>query len=76
MVEAHDAGIPEMSTMVHVGITVQDLNDNPPRFPNDTITFRFPENLPSGSKVGTITVEDPDVGQVTILQISLFTFSR
>ena len=40
MVEAHDAGIPELSTMVHVGITVLDLNDNPPRFPNDTITFR------------------------------------
>ena len=41
MVEAYDAGIPEMSSMVHVGITVLDLNDNPPRFTNDTIAFRF-----------------------------------
>ena len=71
MVEAHDAGIPEMSSMVHVGITVLDLNDNPPRFPNDTITFRFPENLPSGSKVGTITVEDPDIGQNAVIKFRL-----
>lgn len=63
MVEAYDAGIPEMTAMIKVGVTVLDLNDNPPRFPNDTLVFRFPENLPSGSKVGTIYVTDPDLGK-------------
>ena len=62
MVEAYDAGIPEMVAMVKVGITVLDLNDNPPLFANDTLVFNLPENLPSGSKVGTIHVKDPDIG--------------
>ena len=62
LIEAYDAGIPEMTKVVKLGITVLDLNDNPPRFPNDTIIFSFPENLPSGSKVGTINVKDPDIG--------------
>ena len=62
MVEAYDAGIPEMTAVVKVGITVLDINDNPPFFPNDTMVFNLPENLPSGSKVGTIYVTDPDVG--------------
>lgn len=57
-----------MSSMVHVGITVLDLNDNPPRFANDTIVFKFPENLPSGSKVGIIEVEDPDIGQNAVIK--------
>ena len=62
MVEAYDAGIPEMTAVVKVGITILDINDNPPFFPNDTMVFNLPENLPSGSKVGTIYVTDPDVG--------------
>jgi hypothetical protein len=62
MVEAYDAGIPEMTAFVKVGITVLDLNDNPPFFSNDTLVFNFPENQPSGSKVGTIYVTDPDIG--------------
>ena len=69
-IEAYDAGIPEMIGEVKVGITILDLNDNPPSFreieedgPNKgAIVFSFPENLPSGSKVGTIHVTDPDIG--------------
>ena len=61
-IEAYDAGIPEMSSVVKVGVTILDLNDNPPIFSDDTIVFSFPENLPSGSKVGTIHVTDPDIG--------------
>ena len=69
-IEAYDAGIPEMTGEVKVGITILDLNDNPPSFreieedgPNKgAIVFSFPENLPSGSKVGTIHVTDPDIG--------------
>ena len=56
-------GIPEMSSMVKVSIQVLDLNDNPPKFENDTLIFNFPENLPSGSKVGTVYVTDPDIGK-------------
>ena len=62
MVEAYDAGIPEMTAVVKVGITLLDLNDNPPYFANDTLVYNLPENLPSGSKVGTIYVKDPDIG--------------
>ena len=57
------SGIPEMSSMVKVSIQVLDLNDNPPKFENDTLVFNFPENLPSGSKVGTVYVTDPDIGK-------------
>ena len=33
--------------------------------------FRFPENLPSGSKVGVIEVEDPDIGQNAVIKFRL-----
>ena len=50
------------TAVVKVGITLLDLNDNPPYFANDTLVYNLPENLPSGSKVGTIYVKDPDIG--------------
>ena len=63
MVQAYDAGIPEMSSVVKVAVQVLDLNDNPPKFPNDTLVFLYPENQPADSKVGTVVVTDPDLGQ-------------
>lgn len=71
MVEAYDAGIPEMTAVVKVGVTILDLNDNPPFFANDTLVFNLPENLPSGSKVGTIQVTDPDMGSNSEVRFKL-----
>ena len=64
-------GIPEMSSMVKVAIQILDLNDNPPKFKNDTLVFNFPENLPSGSKVGTVHVSDPDIGKNSLVHFTM-----
>ena len=71
MVQAYDAGIPEMTSTVKVAVQILDLNDNPPKFPNDTLVFLFPENQPENSKVGTVTVTDPDLGKHSHVQFKL-----
>ena len=61
--EAVDSGInPELVGKTRVVITIKDVNDNPPKFPNETLYFSISENRPIGSKVGTIKAVDPDVG--------------
>ena len=49
--------------MKYICLYLADLNDNPPKFGNDTLVFHYPENQPENSKVGTVVVTDPDVGK-------------
>ncbi|QQP58448.1 Starry night, partial [Caligus rogercresseyi] len=62
IVEAFDSGIPEMSSTSSVIVTVLDVNDNPPKFKNDTLYFTLSENMPIGSRVGVVRAVDPDLG--------------
>ncbi|XP_071746088.1 LOW QUALITY PROTEIN: protocadherin-like wing polarity protein stan [Lepeophtheirus salmonis] len=62
IVEAFDAGIPEMSSTSSIIVTVLDVNDNPPKFKNDTLYFTLSENMPIGSRVGIVKAIDPDIG--------------
>jgi len=43
-----------------VEITLQDVNDNPPVFPNDILDLTVEENLADGAKIIQLTATDAD----------------
>ncbi|KAG7268653.1 hypothetical protein CRUP_035806, partial [Coryphaenoides rupestris] len=43
-----------------VEITLQDVNDNPPVFPNDILDLTVEENLGDGAKIMQLTATDAD----------------
>lgn len=68
---AIDKGTPPMSSSIEVQIRLEDVNDSPPTFESDRITFYVPENSPVGSVVGEIHAHDPDEGVNAIVQYSI-----
>ncbi|KFZ55917.1 Cadherin-related family member 2, partial [Antrostomus carolinensis] len=58
-VEVYDHGVPQLSTLVNVTITVGDLNDNAPMFLNQSYEFSVFEDSP-GSPVGEVQATDAD----------------
>ncbi|XP_056590100.1 protocadherin-20 [Triplophysa dalaica] len=63
MVRAVDQGTPRKESIATVIITVQDRNDNSPRFINKDFTFFVPENFPGFGEIGVLTVTDADAGE-------------
>ncbi|OPJ88013.1 cadherin-related family member 2 isoform B [Patagioenas fasciata monilis] len=62
-VEVYDHGVPQLSTLVNVTITVGDVNDNAPVFLNQSYEFSVLEDSPGtfvGYYSGQLSV-DPDV---------------
>eukprot|EP00062_Callorhinchus_milii_P006047 gi/632946186/ref/XP_007888434.1/ PREDICTED: cadherin EGF LAG seven-pass G-type receptor 3 [Callorhinchus milii] len=59
---AVDRGIPARRTPVNIHVTVLDVNDNAPVFPDDEFEVFVRENSIVGSVVGRITATDPDEG--------------
>ncbi|KAG9337522.1 hypothetical protein JZ751_028628 [Albula glossodonta] len=51
-----------LSGTTTVNITLSDVNDNPPRFPQGVYQFSTPESTEPGSPVGRIKATDADVG--------------
>ncbi|XP_057565518.1 cadherin-18 isoform X2 [Hippopotamus amphibius kiboko] len=51
-----------LSGSTTVNITLTDVNDNPPRFPQSTIHLYVPESAQVGSAVGKIKANDADTG--------------
>lgn len=60
---ACDRGQPQQKTSVEIQITVTDVDDNPPHFEEDEVTFYVKENSPIGSVVATLHAVDPDNGE-------------
>ncbi|KFQ30493.1 Cadherin-related family member 2, partial [Merops nubicus] len=58
-VEVHDHGVPQLSTLVNVTVTVGDVNDNAPMFLNQSYNFSVFEDSP-GSLVGDVEATDAD----------------
>lgn len=52
-------------------ITVDDINDNPPRFSNDMILRTVSENADISSTLFTFQASDPDLGANGDVQYSL-----
>ncbi|XP_061869715.1 cadherin EGF LAG seven-pass G-type receptor 2 [Colius striatus] len=59
---AVDKGVPAKRTPVEIGVTVLDVNDNPPVFERDEFDIFVEENSPIGLVVARITATDPDEG--------------
>lgn len=68
---AVDKGTPPMSSTIEVQVRLEDVNDSPPTFESDRLTFYVPENSPVGSVVGEIHAHDPDEGVNAIVQYSI-----
>ncbi|XP_018429578.1 PREDICTED: cadherin-6-like isoform X3 [Nanorana parkeri] len=64
VIQAKDMGgqMGGLSGTTSVNITLLDVNDNPPRFPQSTYQFRAPESSPVGSAIGRIKANDADEG--------------
>ncbi|XP_075570940.1 cadherin-related family member 2 [Pelecanus crispus] len=58
-VEVYDHGMPQLSTLVNITITVGDMNDNTPMFLNQSYEFSVFEDSP-GSFVGEVEATDAD----------------
>ena len=43
-------------------LTIIDVNDNSPDFPQASYTFSVDEDRPNGDDVGTMTADDQDSG--------------
>ncbi|XP_016079741.1 PREDICTED: cadherin-6 isoform X2 [Miniopterus natalensis] len=60
-----------LSGTTTVNITLTDVNDNPPRFPQSTYQFNTPESSPPGTPVGKIKASDADVGENAAIVYSI-----
>ncbi|XP_074987313.1 cadherin-related family member 2 isoform X1 [Caretta caretta] len=62
-VRVHDLGEPQLSSLVNVTITVEDVNDNAPVFLNKPYAFSVREGR-AGTFVGSVEAEDADQTEV------------
>ncbi|KAM6224382.1 cadherin-10 [Rhynchocyon petersi] len=64
VIQAKDMGgqMGGLSGTTTVNITLTDVNDNPPRFPQNTIHLRVLESSPVGTAIGSVKATDADTG--------------
>ncbi|XP_019062997.1 cadherin-10 isoform X2 [Fukomys damarensis] len=65
VIQAKDMGgqMGGLSGTTTVNITLTDVNDNPPRFPQNTMHLRVLESSPVGTAVGSVKAMDADTGK-------------
>lgn len=68
---ALDGGSPPLSSRLHVNVTVQDVNDNPPIFNQTRYTARVPENATVSSPVLAVNATDADIGENGRIEYSI-----
>uniref|UniRef100_A0A670ZTH6 Cadherin domain-containing protein n=1 Tax=Pseudonaja textilis TaxID=8673 RepID=A0A670ZTH6_PSETE len=73
VIQAKDMGgqMGGLSGTTTVNITLTDVNDNPPRFPQSTYQFISLESAPLGTSLGRIKANDPDVGENAAIEYSI-----
>ncbi|KAK3921990.1 Fat-like cadherin-related tumor suppressor-like protein [Frankliniella fusca] len=62
LVVARDFGSPPQSATAQVRVTVDDINDNPPRFALPELSVRVLEDVPAGSVIAVVQASDLDLG--------------
>lgn len=62
LVVARDEGEPPLSATAQVRVTVDDVNDNPPRFALPELAVHVLEDVPAGSVIAVVQASDPDLG--------------
>ena len=69
-VVAFDRGSPSLSSTATVLVTVEDLNDNPPRFTR-LYSVNVTENTPYGTELLTVSINDRDTPENANVSFSL-----
>ena len=59
---AYDGGRPARSGFMLINITVDDANDNDPKFENDTYRIHVSETVPAGTTIAKVHATDKDDG--------------
>uniref|UniRef100_A0A3B3Y7A6 Cadherin domain-containing protein n=1 Tax=Poecilia mexicana TaxID=48701 RepID=A0A3B3Y7A6_9TELE len=64
VIQAKDMGghMGGLSGTTEVKITLTDVNDNPPKFPQSVYTMSVSEDKVAGEEVGRLKAKDPDMG--------------
>jgi cadherin EGF LAG seven-pass G-type receptor 1 len=75
VVIAYDGGMPEKSAQAMIRIDIVDVNDSPPKFISDELTFWLEENSPYGTRIGQIRVTDADVSENSEITFQLLNSS-
>lgn len=52
-------------------VRIEDINDSPPVFSSDCLTFYVAENSPIGTTIGEIHAFDPDEGPNAVVHYSI-----
>ncbi|XP_078544034.1 cadherin-9-like [Lissotriton helveticus] len=73
VIQAKDMGgqMGGLSGTTTVNITLTDVNDNPPRFPQSTYQFTAPESAAIGTAIGRIKANDIDLGKNAEIEYSI-----
>ncbi|XP_037552518.1 protocadherin-20 [Nematolebias whitei] len=71
IVRAVDQGTPRRESIATVVLTVEDRNDNSPRFINKDFTFFVAENFPGYGEIGMLSVTDADAGENGWIALSI-----
>ncbi|XP_015176207.1 PREDICTED: protein dachsous [Polistes dominula] len=71
VIEALDGGSPALRSRLHVNVTVQDVNDNPPIFNQTRYSASVPENATVGTPVLAVNASDADAGENGRIEYSI-----
>ncbi|ETE68867.1 Cadherin-6, partial [Ophiophagus hannah] len=73
VIQAKDMGgqMGGLSGTTTVNITLTDVNDNPPHFPQSAYQFKIVESAPLNSPIGLIKANDADVGPNAEMEYSV-----
>uniref|UniRef100_A0A8C5SJ73 Cadherin domain-containing protein n=1 Tax=Laticauda laticaudata TaxID=8630 RepID=A0A8C5SJ73_LATLA len=73
VIQAKDMGgqMGGLSGTTTVNITLTDVNDNPPHFPQSAYQFKIVESAPLNSPIGRIKANDADVGPNAEMEYSV-----
>lgn len=70
-IQVTDMGMPPLSSLVSVRIKINDLNDNPPSFENETYQFNTSTDKSVEAIVGIVQAVDPDSGENAVVHYRL-----
>lgn len=70
-IAARDGGDSPLVTSCNISITVEDQNDNDPRFSQDIYTLTIPEDIAVNTTVLVLTASDADAGDNAQITYSL-----
>ncbi|OCU01271.1 cadherin-24 [Xenopus laevis] len=73
VIQAKDMGghVGGLSGSTTVTVTLSDVNDNPPKFPQNLYQFTVLEDIAPGSVIGRLRAHDPDIGENAVMSYSI-----